>query len=94
MIKVMKPMKPATTRPMPPLKTRSRMMPSRQAPQPMKMAEEYKLVTGGRPSKIHAEDQADGMDDKGQDQAAPTRCDASGSDKLIQKTQPKRRAAT
>jgi hypothetical protein len=29
----------------------SRIMPSRQAPQPMKMAEEYRLVTGGRPSR-------------------------------------------
>jgi hypothetical protein len=50
MMSVMKPMPAETTAPMPFLWNFSRTSPSTTAPQPMKMAEEYRLVTGGRPS--------------------------------------------
>ena len=68
MISVTKPMKPEATRPIPPLKTRSNMLPSATAPQPMKMADEYKLVTGGRPCRNMRNAQAQRMYGKSQHQ--------------------------
>src|SRR5438552_2417332 len=59
MIKVTKPIAPAHAAPMPSRKIRSSISATMTAPQPMKIADEYRLVTGGRSCRYIRENRPD-----------------------------------
>ena len=68
MINVTKPIAPAHAAPIPSLKIRSSMSETITAPQPMKIAEEYRLVTGGRSWRYIRETRAERVNRKREQQ--------------------------